>query len=301
MARFRPKRPFAESAFPDAERPFPIVEVFGHHRSLASAQARRAFNDRRCPFANTACEKFRQYGFGYCSVSYRTAWDDSPWTYAVCDHRLDGTPIRSAMADFFGECEGAVLVPEVVLTKPRQSFDFIGLDPKTNNFCGIESQAIDLRGGGVGPAFQAILDGRPEAWRSYFAQEASDKGRKDNVAYGVNMANIYKRLGLQIAEKGALLRALGSKLYVVVQDRPFQYLERRVRLQDRATEDEWDITFLTFEYTGRVSAQGILAFDHRRTVRTSIGAYAAALVEATAAPSRSDFLKRIRKKAGLKL
>lgn len=298
---FRPLEPFAPEDFPDAERPFPIAEVFGYHRELRTHAARLSFSDRRCPFAENYCEKFRQYGYGYCSVEYQAAADDRPATYAVCDHRLDGGPVRSVVADYFGPDAGeVVLVPEVVLTTPRQSFDFIALEPRSNNFVGIETQAIDLRGGGVGPIFESMLQGDPRSWRARMTQEAHEKGRSDKVAYGVNTANIYKRLGLQVAEKAELLRGWGSRLYVVVQERPFRHFADRV---DIAWSDgaDWDITFLTFDYSGRVDrVSGQMELVQRGVYRTTVPLFSAALVEPTATLTVDQFLRRVRKKAGLR-
>jgi hypothetical protein len=85
-----------------------------------------------------------------------------------------------------------------VLTDPvRTSFDYAAftLDDRgeIDDLIVIEAQAIDTRGGGLGPAWQALEAGEPERWREYFTRDAAVRGRKDTVAYGVNMANIYKR------------------------------------------------------------------------------------------------------------
>ena len=299
-ADFKPTGAFSGNDFPDAERPFPIVEVFGYHRELRTPQARRAFVARACPFAENDCEKFRQYGYGYCSVSYRTDWDTEPHPYAVCDHRLDGPPVDLAITDYFGEVprDSIAVVPEVVLTEPRQSFDFIALEKDGSRFVGIEAQAIDLRGGGVGPAFSSILDGEPRTWRRRFTEEARKKGRKDTVAYGVNTANIYKRLGLQVAEKAAMLRKWDSKLYVVAQQRPFDYLIRRTNVE-WITTDDWEVTFVVFDYTGAVLPDGRLEFVHKATYRTKVDLFAKGLVTPTSRVTARQFLRRVRKKAGL--
>lgn len=291
---------FKQDDFPTFERPFPIVEVFGHHRHLDTAEARDAFSRRWCPFAGNPCEKFRQYGYGYCSVTYRTEWDEGYHTYAVCDHRLDGAPVQRAVTDYFGPSsdDAIVLVPEVVLTQPRQSFDFIALERDGSRFVGIETQAIDLRGGGVGPAFASIFEGQPRTWRERYSDEARQKGRGDTVAYGVNTANIYKRLGLQVAEKAAMLRSWGSKLYVVAQERPFNYLARRVQMEWSDTTD-WDITFLVFDYTGNIGNSGQLELAQTGTYRTTVDAFATALVNPTSSISAETFLEKVRKKAGL--
>ena len=279
---------------------FPIVEVFGHRWDATTASATDAFDRRRCPFTNSNCEKFQQYGYGYCSVPYAAADDaQTARTYAVCDHRLDGQPLKYVVDDHFGS-RRRLVVPEIVLTDPKTSFDFVACDPTNlDDIIAIETQAIDIRGGGVGPAFAAWRDGRPADWRSYFTKEATTKGRKDDVAYGVNMANIYKRLGLQVAVKGSYLKGIRVPFYVLMQHRPFQYLRKRIRFEP--SSENWDVTFVTFEYTDHVLPDGSMEFAHMDTVRTTISSYVAALASdaGMAEKERSAFLARVRRKAGL--
>jgi hypothetical protein len=285
-------------------RVFPIVEAFGYAADAASPAARKAKADTWCRFAGTVCEKYRQYGYGYCSVSY-AAVDDAAIArvYAVCDHRLDGEPVRAALRDHFGSRHEAVtLVPEVVLPDPRTSFDYAAFTTRDNDIDDlivIETQAIDIRGGGVGPAWRAWFEGRPERWREYFTDEARAKGRRDTVAYGVNMANIYKRLGLQVAVKGSYLKALAVPFYVLMQDRPFQYLARRVPF--RHAEQDWDVTFMTFDYTGVRGGDGTLEFAPVQTIRVTLLDYVEALTTDTriSADERERFLASIKRKAGM--
>jgi hypothetical protein len=300
MPDFVPVNTFNATDFPEADRPFPIVEIFGYERSLSSQEARDSFTRRWCPFAGVECEKYRQYGYGNCSVTYRAEADRKYEIYATCDHRLDGAPIWAAAEHYFGAEHRSqiILVPEVVLTSPRQSFDFVALNLENNDFCAIEAQAIDLRGGGVGPAFEALFEGNPHKWRQRFTEESQVKGRKDNVAYGVNMANIYKRLGLQIAEKGGLLNRWKTRLYVVAQHRCFEYLQRRINVKWNQ-EDQNEIVFLTFDYTGKIDNRGQMEFVQRGTFCTSVSDYAQALVTPSTSLSRDEFLEIVRKKGRL--
>ncbi len=279
---------------------FPLVEVFGYAWDANTPESAKASQEHWCPFTNGLCEKFRQYRFGYCSVTY-AAVDDGRvrQNYAVCDHRLDGAPLQHVVNDYF-KGRSAKLVPEIVLTKPRTSFDYVAYasdDP--SDAIAIETQAIDIRGGGVGPAWQAWKDGKPSEWRQYFTDEAIRKGRKDTVAYGVNMANIYKRLGLQVAVKGTYLKGIKVPFYVLMQDRPFEYLRNRIRF-DEATKD-WDISFVTFDYTGKRLPNGMLEFSHKRTIRATVESYVAAMSSDNrmSSAAREDFLARVKRKAGL--
>lgn len=285
-------------ARPDPD--FPIVEGYGFPLACASDGAQAARAKRWCPFSDRLCEKQQQYGFGYCSVRYAAERDKgAAHVYAVCDHRLDGAPVYSAIVDWFKErALDVTLVDEVVLTKPRMSFDYVALLRGADvSAIAIETQAIDIRGGGVGPAWRAWVDGRVADWRQYFTEEAKRKGRRDTVAYGVNMANIYKRLGMQVAVKARFLKRIGVPLYVVMQDRPFQYL--RSRIQFAETTDQWDITFLTFDYTGKDQGTGALEFEPVATVRTTVANYVEAVTGEASMEmhTRARFLERVEQKA----
>lgn len=279
---------------------FPIVEAFGFRWDAKTPDALEGAAAKFCPFSNEPCEKYRQYRFGYCSVRYAAADDGGvAHTYAVCDHRLDGGPLQFTVADHFAAVPVAV-VPEIVLTQPRTSFDYVAFEKgNVENIIAIETQSIDIRGGGVGPAWRAWEDGKVSRWRDYFTAEAREKGRQDKVAYGVNMANIYKRLGLQVAVKGAFLRAIQIPLYVLMQDRPFQYLRSRVRFDESG--DDWDISFVTFDYDQSTTALGQMSLRHCRTVRTTVAKYADALLmdRTVDGEARKAFLERVQRKARL--
>ena len=291
----------AKLRLPKLPGAFPIVEAFGYHFDSASPEAIDARARRWCRFTGSPCEKFRQYGFGYCSVTYAAADDGGvSRTYAVCDHRVDGPPVASAVRDHFGDTSSR-LVPEIVLTNPRTSFDYVAFATSDiESVIAIETQAIDIRGGGVGPAWRAWEAGEPQLWREYFTRDAAARGRKDTVAYGVNMANIYKRLGLQVAVKGTYLQGIGVPFYVVMQDRPFEYLRRRIRFEVADDAEPWDITFMTFDY-GAVADDGSFTLPPAQTVRTTVPKYVAALSSdvGMANAARAEFLGRVKRKAGL--
>lgn len=282
---------------------FPIVEAFGYRWDATSEEARQATEQEFCRFAKKACEKLRQYGFGSCSVTYAAKHDEGKsYTYAVCDHRLDGDPVIHVIADHFGTKEYH-LIPEVVLTEPRTSFDYVvQAADNPNDVIAIETQSIDTRGGSVRPAWRAWTEGKSSEWRAFFTEEAARTGRKDTVNYGVNMANIYKRLGLQVAVKGSYLKGIGVRLYVLMQERPFQYLRRRICFRPCAEGEPWDITFVTFDYEDATEPNGVIPFVHKQTIRTTVADYISALSSdpGMAQEAREDFLKRVgRKKAHL--
>ncbi|MCX2734462.1 NotI family restriction endonuclease [Saccharopolyspora sp. NFXS83] len=285
---------------------FPIVEAYGYAFDSTSDEAKEAWSTEWCHFMERACEKKRQYKFGYCSITYAASWDDGvPKTYSVCDHRLDGDPIKRAVSDHFGSRD-VTLVPEVTATsKPRLNIDYVAFadDKKADggvDIIAIEAQAIDLRGGGVGPAWKAWEHGDASNWRKYFTAEAKEKGRKkDTVDYGINTGNVYKRLGTQVAEKGQYFKEIKIPLYVVMQHSILRQLRSRIDFPVVAASEDWDITFMSFDYTGATKDTGELEFKYVETVRTTLDGYIEAMHTSGAAlhVPRKDFIAKAKKKA----
>lgn len=283
---------------------FPIVEAYGYSHDSRSPAAIKAQTGKECPFAGGSCEKYRQYGFGYCSVTYAASWNNGERsTYAVCDHRLDGPPVEWAISDFFGS-QQATLVPEVMATrKPKLNIDYVAYcdDPAAadgTRIIAIETQTIDLRGGGVGPAWEAWERSDVPNWRSYFTAEAEKKGRRDTVDYGVNTGNVYKRLGIQLVAKGEYLKKIGVPLYVVMQHSIMKQLRSRINFTPVEEGDSWDITFAGFEYEDSPSPEGMYSLGLVEAVRTTLANYVQAVIEShEGTASRSDFVAAARRKA----
>jgi hypothetical protein len=282
---------------------FPIVETYGFPYDSNSPAAQHTWHEELCPFSEGLCEKKRQYGFGYCSVTYAATWDNhEQQTYAVCDHRLDGDPVSWAVKDHFGE-KPATLVPEVTATtKPKLNIDYVAFANDNNaqngaDLIAIETQAIDLRGGGVGPAWEAWEANDVANWRGYFTREAARKGRRDTVDYGVNTGNVYKRLGTQVAVKSEYLTQIDVPLYVIMQHSILQQLRARVNFVPVEVDQPWDITFAGFDYNGSVDQNGQLQLHFIESVRTTAIAYISAMTTSGDSKAlRKDFIDRVRKK-----
>lgn len=282
---------------------FPIVEAYGFPYNSNAPAAIKTWNEKSCPFAGGPCEKQRQYGFGYCSVTYAAKWDNGiQRPYAVCDHRLDGQPVKWAVNDYFG-AQPATLVPEVTATStPKRNIDYVAFTndpfaPGGTSLIAIETQAIDLRGGGVGPAWQAWEEDHVENWRAYFTAEAKKKGRRDTVDYGVNTGNVYKRLGVQVFEKGGYLKQIDVPLYVVMQHTILQQLRSRVNFTPVVEGMPWDITFIGFDYDGTLDASGKLQLKLVEVVRTTLDNYTQAMFSSAEGGSlREEFVAKVKKK-----
>ncbi|MFE2179077.1 hypothetical protein [Streptomyces sp. NPDC059455] len=286
---------------------FPIVEVFGFPHDSAAPAAAKAWSEdeKACPFAGGLCEKEKQYHLGYCSVAYAASWDKGEQkTYAVCDHRLDGPPVNWAVTDYFGT-DNVTVVSEVTATiAPKRNIDYVAFSddpsaPDGTRIIAIETQSIDLRGGGVGPALEAWKKGDTANWRAYFTAEAKHKKRKhDKVDYGVNTGNVYKRLATQVAEKGEYLKQINVPLYVVMQDSILKQLRSRVDFTPVEDDEPWDITFAGFEYTGDLDSEGKLSLSLVESTRTTLSNYIEAFTSSSEGGDlRSDFVAKARKKA----
>jgi hypothetical protein len=282
---------------------FPIVEVYGFPYDSDSPAARETWSEKGCPFAGGLCEKQRQYNYGYCSVTYAATWNNGDQrTYAVCDHRLDGPPVEWAVTDYFGD-QAATLVPEVTATaSPKLNIDFVAFadDPSAahgTKLIAIETQAIDLRGGGVGPAWKAWEADDVQNWRAYFTAEAQAKGRRDTVDYGINTGNVYKRLGTQVAVKGEYLKQIDVPLYVVMQHSILQQLRSRINFVPVEEDASWDVTFAGFDYDGSYEANGQLRLELVETVRTTLEDYVQAMASSGESSAlREDFVAKVKKK-----
>ncbi|MDH6624402.1 hypothetical protein M2271_002204 [Streptomyces sp. LBL] len=282
---------------------FPIVEAFGFPYDSAAPEAAKARSEKACPFVGGLCEKYRQYHFGYCSVTYAANWNKGQQkTYAVCDHRLDGPPVEWAVTDYFGS-DQATLVSEVMATsKPRLNIDYVAFSddpsaPDGTRLIAIETQAIDLRGGGVGPAWEAWEADDVANWRAYFTAEAERKGRRDTVDYGVNTGNVYKRLGTQVAVKGEYFKQIDVPLYVVMQHSILEQLRSRINFTPVKDGAPWDITFAGFEYSGDLDSDGKLRLDLVESTRTTLPNYLEAMTSSREGGAlRSDFVAKVRKK-----
>lgn len=284
---------------------FPIAEMFGYVPHANSALAQAAWTKKLCPFADGKCEKYRQYGFGYCSVRYAAEWDSGvPHTYAVCDHRLDGEPVEWAVRDYFGAREAKLVSEVTAISQPKLNIDYLAYRDDVSAQDGaeviaIETQAIDLRGGGVGPAWRAWESGEMELWRAYFTAEARKKQRRDRVDYGINTGNVYKRLGTQVAIKGQFLKSINVPLYVVTQQRVLEQLRTRVNFEEIPhPASDWDITFVGFEYPDSASADGALPLKLGSVARTTIEQYTEAMSgRSDATHQRADLIAKVRAKS----
>lgn len=229
---------------------FPAAEIFGYPPEADSEAARDARARCACPFKGGACTKLLSAAkTGVCSVRYKAAGFESSVIWATCAHRLKGAPFQEALDRHFGaEVDEAELVTEVRLKDPDMSFDGVGIrvaEDESVEFVGVEAQTIDTRGGKILPIFESYAEGKPNEWRERFTARP---------AFGVNTANVWKRLLPQVMNKGRMFADWDSKLFVILQDSLFQFICRRMPLK-QLPRQEWgraEIVWLPWDYTGEI-------------------------------------------------
>jgi hypothetical protein len=271
---------------------YPIAEVFGYSPGAQTAAANDARDRCWCPFRDKPCTKLLSAAeTGICSVRYRAAgFDETIW--AVCANRLSGAPFQHVLTAHFGEdASSATLVSEVRIDEPPVSFDGVGLrelEDDQVDFVGIEAQTIDTRGGSLKPLWRSYVEGRPDEWRTYYP------GRP---TFGVNTTNVWKRLLPQVMNKGRLFRGWRSKLYVVVQDAVFQFISRRMPLQQltRQERENAEIVWVRWDYTGEVDENGQLVTELAESLFTTLEQVETAFVTVNSM-QRPDFVAAVRGK-----
>ncbi|XVS66013.1 hypothetical protein ACQPYE_08155 [Actinosynnema sp. CA-299493] len=206
------------------------------------------------------------------------------------------------MSDHFKNKE-AFIVPEVTLVNEpnKLNVDYFAFDSSKKEVIAIEAQTIDTRGGSLRPAWDAWLSGNTADWRSFYTK-AVKKGRRDTVNIGVNISNVRKRLGIQIAEKGGVFARVGIPLYVIMQNSILERLRSVIDFHPSEQDEPWDITFGGFDFDDSVNADGQLGLKLMSTTRTTYESFSLALIRgAWQDVRREDVIRKIREKPGRQL
>jgi hypothetical protein len=233
---------------------YPVHEIFGYPPECDTPEARDAREHRRCPFKGGECTKLKQAArTAICSVRYKAEGFESETAWATCANRLAAELPGVIPLAFPDRAADARLVREVKIKDPALSFDgvVVVVEPDgTVEFAGIEAQAIDTRGGAVHPLWQAYADGAPDNWASYY------QGKRPT--FGVNSANVWKRLLPQIINKGRMYVDWETKLYVIVQGTLLQFIRRRMHMNELSRQEHKsaEIVWLPWDYTGGYLADG---------------------------------------------
>lgn len=277
---------------------FLAAEVFGYPPDSNTPAAQAARESCSCPFKGGRCTKLDgPAATGICSMRYRAAGFEGTQTWAVCANRLSGDPFSLILRHHFGDqAQFADLVTEVQIPEPKMSFDAVGLliVDDDEDFFGIEAQTIDTRGGSLKLAWDAYVDGQPDAWRTRY----TDAAPKPKTMPGVNTTNVWKRLLPQVMNKGRMYAEWGSTLYVLLQSNVFGFIRKRMPMAELSRQDREraEIVWMPWDYAGGSDPEtGMLLTEIGSPVYTTVDQVEHAFVK-VAATQRPAFLATVRSK-----
>lgn len=266
---------------PDLVRPdFPITEIFGYAPDSDTEVARDAREKQSCPFKGGACTKVRSAArTGACSVRYKAKGFETDTVWATCAHRLAAEFDSVRELAFGDQAESARIVREIKIDDPALTFDGVVLllhEDAPVDFVGIEAQTIDTRGGAVRPIYDAYTAGEPDRWKEYV-------GGGD--PFGVNTANVWKRLLPQVINKGRMYADWETQLYVILQGTLMQFIRRRMHLHELSRQERHraEIVWLPWDYTGERAHNGQLRTEIAQPIYTTVSAVEQAFTKVAAA------------------
>ncbi len=271
---------------------YPVAELFGFPPDCDTEEARAARRHQLCPFKGGQCTKLRQAaGTAICSLRYHAEGFETELIWATCANRLAWEFETVRDLAFPDNAADARIVREVKIKDPALSFDGVVLlvDPDGGvDFVGIEAQTIDTRGGSVKPLWHAYADGEPDKWRDRYDGKPT---------FGVNLANVWKRLLPQIINKGRMYADWDTRLYVIVQSSLLQFIRRRMRLHELSGQerDHAEIIWLPWDYAGGRSGNGQLWTELGSPIYTTLAQVEQAFTTVAAA-QRPVFVAKALKK-----
>jgi hypothetical protein len=269
---------------------FPVVEVFGYPPDCQSPDAIAARDAQTCPFKGGQCTKLRSGAkTAICSITYKAVGFEAETAWATCANRLAAELETVIPLEFAGRESDARMVREVKIAEPPMSFDGVAIlvhEDGTAEFAGVEAQAIDTRGGAVKPLWDAYADGEPHLWK--------DRYDGKRPLFGVNSANVWKRLIPQIINKGRMYADWETRLYVVLQDTLLQFIRRRMHLRELSRQERHkaEIVWLPWDYTGGSLPNGQLESEIGQPIYTTLAAVEDAFTTVASA-QRPIFVQKV--------
>ncbi|NVL89412.1 MAG: hypothetical protein HWN69_00255 [Desulfobacterales bacterium] len=213
------------------------AEVFGYPIRARSAKAKAARKRYWCPFANEKCNKqsrLVKYPMGVCSVQYGNQ------VIALSPRRfLQNNTVFKDIADHYFKTRDNLLLFSEVGLAGTGNFDFVMVKHKPlssdiEDFVIIEFQTGQTTSTGkLVQALKDCLGGKDIKGKSY--------------AFGLNMADIWKRSFTQILNKGIVLEKWGHKIYWVVQEPVYQNLLDRYNLNGMRYNKEHSTVFAIYD------------------------------------------------------
>lgn len=273
----------------EAPKRFPVAELFGCPDGNRSPLAESARATRWCPFLDAGCTKttgHAQVGpIGTCAVRRgETTVIICPQRFRAADHAI----ARAIAKGAFGEEVKFKLVRELVVRTgagQRWSLDYVAAEVVPGGYgkiIGIEDQAIDTTGSLV-PYVQAYLSGGAKV---------------PQHAFGLNWANVYKRIIPQVARKGRIFEAWGSQLYVVIQDELLDYIRQRIALSAAQPGEAVNLVFKPYRLVTD-APRGANRLKPMQTLATTVRRLDEAYQASAALPIRAEVEKLLDSKPPL--
>jgi hypothetical protein len=216
------------------------AEIFGHPIDVNSPQAQDHRKQHWCPFANKPCDKKSRlidYPMGVCSVQYgeeiialspKRFLQDNTIFYDIADHH-------------FGRRHDLLVFSEVSIPKAGHlgRFDYVmakhrPLSSEIEDFVIIELQTGQTTS--TGALVQALED---------FTQGKDLSGT--SYAFGMNLADVWKRTFTQILTKGIALERWGHKIYWIVQEPVYQNFLDRYQLHGMSYDPDHSTIFAIYD------------------------------------------------------
>ncbi len=266
------------------------VEIFGYNIHSEKAGLKKKHDKYLCPFVNEKCNKqsrLIKYPMGVCSVRFNNE------TIALCPRRFlqDKTVFKDIADRYFHTRNDLVIFSEIGLPHIG-TFDFVmvkhkPLSSEIEDFVVIEFQTGQTTG--TGQLVQGLKD---------FVKE--DDVRNRSYAFGLNLADIWKRSFTQILNKGIVLENWGHKIFWVIQEPVYQDFISRYNLNNMSYNDKHTTVFTIYDL---IEEGDNYKLSQTRMESSTIDALFKAFRNNPNIPSKHDFIRKLNTKlqAGLEL
>jgi hypothetical protein len=258
-------------------------EIFGYPYSNTSKKARAIRSKYWCPFVDKICYKQSRlisYPFGVCSAHVNK--DE----VALCPRRfLDGHAVFTDIAQHhFKSITDILVFPEIRL-KDIGSFDFVMVKHKPLSFEIDDFVAIEFQTGQTTGTGQLV-----EGLKDFVARKSVSK---KSYGFGLNLYDVWKRSFTQILNKGVIFENWRKKIYWVVQEPVYRYLETRYNLKNLDLQPNHSTVFALYDLKPNPEMFELVA---SRKVSASMDRLFAAFRNNAVMPSVEEFVEALKRK-----
>jgi restriction endonuclease NotI len=258
-------------------------EIFGYPYSNTSKKATAIRSKYWCPFVDKICYKqsrLIRYPFGVCSAHFNN--DE----VALCPRRfLDGDAVFTDIAQHYFKTVNNILVFPEIRLKDIGSFDFVMVKYKPMSFEIEDFVAIEFQTGqttGTGKLVEGLKD--------YVGKKSI---HEKSYGFGLNLYDVWKRSFTQILNKGVIMENWKKKIYWVVQEPVYRYLETRYNLKSLDFQPDHSTVFALYDLKPTAEMFELVA---SRKVSASMDRLFSAFRSNTVMPSVKDFEVALKRK-----